>query len=141
MGFPKFLDSDTMAKIEQHDIDIAALKSYQETCEKSHEVTSVHRRKSDAEMIGISNTLNETLATQKLSQETQEAILATLKEFKDKIEEVSKYTPAMRRAQGNYEVVDSVKGATVWTVSKMKDVAVWIAAIAVAYYHILEIIK
>ena len=47
----------------------------------------------------------------------------------------------MRRAQDNFEVVDNVKGATVWTISKAKDVAVWIAAIAVAYYHILEIIK
>ncbi len=141
MRFPKIVYSDTMAKVAQHDKDIEALQSYQQACEKSHEAGTAHRRKSDAEMITISKTLNDTLATQRASQETQEAILATLKGFKEQIEEMAKYTPAMRRAQDNYEVVDNVKGATIWTISKAKDVAVWIAAIAVAYYHILEIIK
>ena len=141
MMFPKIVDSDTMAKVAQHDKDIEALQYYQKECEKSHETGRAHRRRSDADMVEISKTLNETLATQRASQETQEAILATLKGFGDRIEEMSKYTPAMRRAQDNYEVVDNVKGATIWTISKAKDIAVWIAAIAVAYYHILEIVK
>jgi len=141
MRFPKIVDSETMAKVAQHDKDIEALQYYQQACEKSHEAGTAHRRKSDAEMITISKTLNETLATQKASQATQEAILETLKGFNERIEEMSKYTPAMRRAQDNFEVVDNVRGATAWTISKAKDIAVWIAAIAVAYYHILEIIN
>lgn len=141
MRFPKLVDSDIMAKVAQHDKDIADLQLYQQACEKSHEAGTAHRRRSDAEMITISKTLNDTLMTQRASQATQEAILETLKGFDERIEEMSKYTPAMRRAQDNFEVVDNVKGATVWTISKAKDIAVWIAAIAVAYYHILEIIK
>lgn len=135
------MDSDIMAKVAQHDKDIADLQLYQQACEKSHEAGTAHRRRSDAEMITISKTLNDTLMTQRASQETQEAILATLKGFKDQIEEMSRYTPAMRRAQDNFEVVDNVKGATVWTVSKMKDIAVWVAAVFVAYYHLEAILK
>lgn len=134
MRFPKIVDSDTMAKVAQHDKDIEALQFYQAECEKSHETGRAHRRKSDAEMIEISKTLTETM---NINREIRD----TLRGFKDQIEEMSKYTPAMRRAQDNYEVVDNVKGATIWTISKAKDIAVWIAAIAVAYYHILEIVK
>jgi len=140
MEWPKLTGISSINALEKDVVtiksDIAHLKDYQEKCERSHDLASTHRRKSDAEMISVSTTLKATLDAQTKSGATQEEILRTLQSFKNQVDDMAQYTPAMRRTNNKYIVFDTVKEWCGFVAGIAAGVTP-VVAIGLAIYHFL----
>ena len=111
MRFPKFFGGGIMGTIENYGRRITDLELKHQDCEAKHETTSLHRRKSDEEMIGISATLKANL-------ETNNKILAKIEEFEPVFGTSKKYQLFIVTA---------------------KEISIWIAAVFVAYHYIIMV--